>query len=125
MKKILKDLLTSVDVLNTLGGGVTEPIVSVRQGLTGHEMRIRVPGISKESMNVEVHNNELSVFYLIPIQSNEQLIQMPRAVYHQNLPYFIDVKGIKADYEGNELVIKLPFNELSNGYNKKIRIGGE
>jgi hypothetical protein len=44
-------------------------------------------------------------------------------VYRQKIPYFIEINGIKATYEENELVVRLPFNELSNGYNRKIQIG--
>ena len=123
MIKAFKDLLTSVDVLNTVNGGVSEPFVSFREESTGREMRIRVPGINKEALQVEVNNNELSVFYLIPIQSFGKLVQMPQVVYRKVIPYFIEVSGIKAVFEDNVLVVKLPFNKLSDGYNRKIEIG--
>jgi HSP20 family molecular chaperone IbpA len=123
MIKAYKDLLTSVDVLNTVNGGVSEPFVSFREESTGREMRIRVPGINKEALQVEINNNELSVFYLIPIQSFGKLIHMPQVVYRQMIPYFIEVSGIKAVFEDNVLLVKLPFNKLSDGYNRKIEIG--
>ncbi len=69
MKKKFQDLLTSVDVLNTLHGGISEPVVTLRQQAAGREVHVRVPGISRDSMQVEIHNNVLSVFYLIPIES--------------------------------------------------------
>ena len=117
-----QDLLTSVDVLNTLHGGVSEPFVSHREKVDGQEMRVRVPGIDRELLHVEIHNNHLAVFYLIPINSTGQLVQMPQVVYKELIPVFIEVTGIKATYEENELVISLPFNKLSEGYNKKIEI---
>ena len=121
MKKF-KDLLTSVDVLNSLHGGVSEPFLSVKENAEGREMRVRVPGVDKEALQVEIINNQLSVFYFIPILSSEKLVQMPQVVYNQPIPYFVEVSKIRATYTENELVVDLPFNELSNGYNRKIKI---
>ncbi len=117
-----KDLITSVDVINTLHGGVSQPLVSMKEQSGGQEMHVRVPGVDREALRVEVHNNELSVFYFIPIVSSGTMIQMPQVVYKQLIPYFIEISGIKAGYEENELIIQLPYNKLSEGYNKKIEI---
>ncbi|HMI65579.1 MAG TPA: hypothetical protein VK517_06060 [Cyclobacteriaceae bacterium] len=123
MIKGFNDLMTSVDVLNTMHGGVSEPFISFREQPNGREIHVRVPGIIKEAMQAEINNNELFVYYLIPVSSSGKLIQLPQVVYSQKIPYFIEVNGIKATYEENELVVRLPFNELSNGYNRKIEIG--
>jgi HSP20 family molecular chaperone IbpA len=122
MKKKFKDLLTSIDVLNTLNGGVSEPFLSFRQYDSGHEMRVRVPGISKEAMQVEITDHELSVSYLLPLEVSGKTMHMPQIVYKQPIPYFIEAGGIRATYEENELVVKLPFNESSSDYNRKIEI---
>jgi HSP20 family molecular chaperone IbpA len=122
MKRKFKDLLTSVDVLNTLHGGVSEPFVSMQEQATSHEVHVRVPGIDKEKLQVEVNENQLSVFYMIPIQSLGKLILMPQIVYNQPIPHFIEISAINARFEENELVVELPFNALSNGYNQKVKI---
>ncbi len=123
MIKGFNDLMTSVDVLNTMHGGVSEPFISFREQPNGREIRVRVPGIIREAMQAEINNNELFVYYLIPVSSSGKLVHLPQVVYSQKIPYFIEVNGIKATYEENELVVRLPFNELSNGYNRKIEIG--
>lgn len=117
-----QDLLTSVDVLNTLHGGVSEPVISHSEQSSGRVVRVRVPGIDRESLHVEIHNNELSIFYFIPIESIGKLIQMPQVVYKQAIPYFIEVTGISASYENHELIVDLPFNKLSEGYNHRLKI---
>ena len=124
MKMKFKDLVTSVDMLNTLHGGISEPFLSIVETAGGREMHVRVPGLKKEALQVEIVNNQLSVFYLIPMTSAGKLMYMPQVVYNQAIPYFIDASKIEATYEDNELVVRLPFNELSHGYNRKIRIGG-
>lgn len=125
MNNKFKHLLTTVDVLNTLNGGVSEPYLSFREQTNGRELRVRVPGVSKEMLQVEVNENLLSVFYLIPMESSGKKMFLPKEVTKQTIPYFVEISGIHATYEENELVVKLPFNELSNGYNRKIPINEE
>jgi HSP20 family molecular chaperone IbpA len=125
MIKAFRDLLTSVDVLNTVNGGVSEPYLSLRENSDGHEVRVRIPGVGRKAIQVEIKNNELAVFYLIPVESAGQLIFMPQVVYKQMVPHFIEATGIKAVFQNNELIVKLPFNKQSDDYNRKIEIGEE
>jgi len=122
MNNNLKNLLTTVDLLNTLNGGVSEPRLSYRDRPDGRELRIRVPGVSKELLQVEVNNNQLNVFYHIPMETLGQQVYLPKEVVRQTLPYFIEIPAIQATYDDNELVVMLPYNELSNGYNRKVPI---
>lgn len=124
MNNKFKHLLTTVDLLNTLNGGVSEPYLSFRERPDGRELRVRVPGVSKELLQVEVHENELSVYYHIPMETSGKKVFLPKEVTKQTLPYFIEITGIHAAYENNELVINLPYNELSNGYRRNVPIGG-
>ena len=123
MKNKFRDLLTTVDLLNTLNGGVSEPHLSYRDRPDGREVRIRVPGVSKELLQVEILNNKLSVYYHIPMETEGKKVFLPKEVINQTLPYFVEIPGIHASFEENELVVNLPYNELSNGYNRKVEIG--
>lgn len=122
-KRNFKDLLTSVDLLNTLSGGVSEPFISLREEADRHEVRVRVPGINREFLQAEVHNNELIIFYMLPLESAGKAVQLPNIIYNNAIPYFIKIDSIHAHYEENVLVVELPFNELSSGYNKIIKAG--
>ena len=81
-----QDLLTTVDLLNTLHGGISEPIITHREQSSGREMRVRVPGIDRDALRVEIHNNQLSIFYFIPIESMGKMIEMPQIVYKKQYP---------------------------------------
>ena len=116
------DLITSIDVLNTVNGGVSEPQMNMNHFEEYREIRLKVPGIKQEDVHVEVHNNNLSIYYFINMVSNEKLIQLPRFVYNRSVPYFIDINKINARLENDELIVKLPFNRLANGYHKEIKI---
>ena len=125
MNNKFKHLLNTVDLLNTLNGGESEPFLSFREEPGAREVRIRVPGVSKEMLQVEIVDNELSVFYHIPMETSGKQVYLPKEVVRQTLPFFIEIPAIKASFEGNELVVKLPFNELSSGYNRKVPIAGK
>lgn len=122
MIKGFKDLITSVDVLNTLHGGISEPIVSIREVPEGHEIRVRVPAVRKEALQVEVNNYELGIYYMIPVESSGKVIQMPQVVLQQPIARFIESAGIRATFEDGQLVVRLPFNRSSNGQSRKITI---
>ena len=114
------DLLTSVDVLNTLNGGRVEPTVRLSQLENSREIRIRIPGIEAETIDVDVNNNTVAIYYTLNIVSGDKLMKIPYTVYNRQQPYFIDVSKINAQVEEGELIVKLPF-KLANGYHKKLR----
>lgn len=116
------DLITAVNVLNTLNGGMSEPQMFIQQGEERREIRLRIPGTCKEAVNVEVHNNTLTIYHFIPVQMRDKIIEMPRIVYSRVIPYFIDIGKIHAHVEMEELVVEMPFNRLANGYHRHIRI---
>jgi HSP20 family molecular chaperone IbpA len=116
------DLITTVDVLNTLSGGISEPQQNFVESEFGRELRIHVPGVHKGSMNVEIHNNHLTIYYYITIASYDKLVQVPQIIYNRAVPYYIDISKIHATFEVDELVVHMPFNKLSNGYHRKVRI---
>lgn len=122
MKNKFKSILSTIDLINTLSGGLSEAFVSYREQADGREIRIRVPGVRKELLNVEIWDNQLKVYYHISMDSSGKHLLLPKEVISQTLPYFIEITAIEASYHGNELIITLPYNELSNGYNWNVPI---
>jgi HSP20 family molecular chaperone IbpA len=120
---ISDEILQTIDVANTLQGGVSEPVVTLTRFPEYRQIELRVPGIEEENMHVKINNNQLLIFYTHRIESRGQVISIPRFVYNKPIPYFIDATKIKATYEGNVLRVQLPFNELANGFHRDIPIG--
>jgi HSP20 family molecular chaperone IbpA len=116
------DLITSIDVLNTVNGGVSEPQINLIHYEDYREICLKIPGIKLDEIHVEVHNNTLSIFYFINMVCTDRLIQLPRFVYNRNVPYYIDISKIKARLENEALIVNLPFNRLANGYHKEIKV---
>ena len=116
------DLITSIDVLNTVNGGVSEPQMELVHYEDYRDIHLKIPGIKVEDIHVEIHNNNLSIFYVINIICNNKMVLLPRFVYNRNVPYYIDISKIKARLENELLVVNLPFNRLANGYHKEIKV---
>jgi HSP20 family protein len=110
------ELLKGIDTLNTIQGGTVEPRVQLSQTAEFRQIKLSVPGVAVENCRAEVHNNQLSVYYLLHLESHA----IPMVVYHKAIPYFIDTKAIRAQIESDELVVRLPFNEFANGYHKDL-----
>ena len=117
---IPQELITSIDMLNTMNGGRSQPNVKLKHFSTHRQINIRVPGIALENVKVEVNNNRLMIYYLTTIVSQEKEIQLPKGLYNKSIPYFVDMKNIRATQEDDSLVVRLPFNELYNGYHRDI-----
>jgi HSP20 family molecular chaperone IbpA len=115
------NLITSVDVMNTLNGGRAEPVVKLHQHADSREVRVKIPGIGPEKIEVEVNENRVVIFYMINVASAGKEIAMPYSVYNRQQPYYIDVSKIVAQIEGQELVVTLPFNHLAKGYHKRVK----
>ncbi len=113
-------LLTSVDVLNTVHGGVSEPRVVLNQLEQSREMRIRVPGIEPESIQVEVNNNNLFIYYVMNLTSSGKIVRLPYSIYNREIPFFIEISKINSQVEEDEMIVTLPYNSLANGYHKRI-----
>jgi len=114
------DLLASVDIMNVLNGGRSEQQVKLNQHDDHREIRVKIPGIDPQRIQVEVNDDRVSIFYLMDIETIGKNMRLPYSVYNQQQPYFIDLSRVKADVEEGQLVVTLPYNELANGYHRKV-----
>ena len=117
-----QELMTSIDVLNTLNGGVSEPLLTFRKFSSEHEITVRVPGLSVTNIKIEIKDNQLVIYYVTPVHSGEREIQFKKFLYTDAIPYFVDAKGITASEEDGSLVVSLPFNDYSKGYYRDLSI---
>lgn len=116
------ELLTSIDMINTLSGGISQPEIRLQQFETYRKVSFSIPSVKIENVKVEIQNNVLMIYYLIPLMSQDQVHNYPKVIYNKPIPYFVDRNGIAAQVEENELAVTLPYNELSGGFKKQIPI---
>ena len=106
------ELLTSIDVLNTLNGGVSERKVVLKKFPDHREVWVKVPGVKENDLKAEIHDNVLRVRYNFLLQSDNLWVEVPKVVYDKVIPDNVDVTAITATFEDDYLVVKLPFVAL-------------
>jgi HSP20 family molecular chaperone IbpA len=117
-------IIQSIDITNTLNGGISQPEVKLTNHTEYRQIELKVPGVSEENMHVKINNNQLVVHFEIMIESRGRLITIPFVAYNKQIPYFIDANKIHAKYTKGVLTVQLPYNELANGYHREIPIEG-
>ena len=113
-----QELITGIDVVNTLNGGTSEPRVKKEKFPNYHQITVGVPAIAAENIKIEINNNELMIYYFTTLESQGREVKYPRVVYKKPIPYYVDINNIAANEENNSMVVHLPFNELANGYHR-------
>jgi HSP20 family molecular chaperone IbpA len=60
-KEIPTEILQTINALNTVNGGVSEPTLILKQLEDHRAVWLRVPGIDLDKIQVEIRNNVLSI----------------------------------------------------------------
>jgi HSP20 family protein len=109
-KEILKGLGQQIDLINTLGGGVSMAHVEVKNKKDHLEVRVFAAGLGPESMQVIVEYNRLTLLGFLPAHNGHDL-KMP--LFHQvlQIPFQVDAAQIRARYESGYLKVILPYAE--------------
>lgn len=109
-KKILKGLGQQTDLLNTLGGGVSMAQIAIKEKKDRLEVRAFAPGLGPEAMQVVLDQNRLILMGILPASLNQEL-KVPLFQQVIELPFQVDVAGIRARFSNRMLQVSLPFAE--------------
>lgn len=121
--ELISNLAATADVVNLLSGGLSEPSIRLLQLTDAHQLEIKVPGVDAKTLSVEINNNALTIYQLLEVVTAGELIRIPRLIFSHVIPHFIDVSAIEASVSSEKrLLVRLPFNERANGYQRKIKI---
>lgn len=120
--KYIKTLAATANVLNTLGGGISEPYISYYEESDCQKIGIKVPGVNAETLKVEINNNKLIILHIMEVATSQNTVAVPRVILNQAIPYYIQIDNITASFEEGRLIIRLPFNERAKGYHRSVEI---
>lgn len=107
-KEITRMLADSGDLVNTINGGMSLAHVNKFTNPDHYLVTVKVPGVDKESLKVELHDNHLFVFQLIHLEDG---IDIPYMVASVELESDVNRQSVRASYTEKALRIFLPFNE--------------
>ena len=117
MKRIDKDFLHTValhlDLLNTIGGGVSETYTQIKKRRHDAVIEVWAAGINPEAFKVVLRNNSLTVSSALQSDHNPNVV----APIHSRtflLPPTVDLSMIEATYQGGKLHIRLPYHEAAD-----------
>lgn len=132
--KIPREMLMNIDFINTVNGGMSEPSIKLDKGSDGFEVVVKIPGIEVEDLQLEVvkgkkNSNNLKLFHLLPIFSQENLSDEEqwktiRFINTFVIPDGVDIDNISARYDDHQrhLVLFLPFGDEQGDYHRKVDI---
>lgn len=127
-------MLMNIDFINTVNGGMSEPSIKLDKGSDGFEVVVKIPGIEVEDLQLEVvkgkrNSNNLKLFHLLPIFSQENLPDEEqwktiRFINTFVIPDGVDIDNISARYDDGrrQLVLFLPFGDEQGDYHRKVDI---
>lgn len=121
-KTLIKELARTSTIYGVVGSGISVPIVEFTRLSEFYSANIRIPGIRKEDIKVELNNRNIHIYYYLHIQAGDEELNFPVDVYRGPVPYDVDVAKITAKYTDAHLNILLPFNDLAAGYYRDVRI---
>lgn len=119
-----KDILSgeNLNLINTLAGGVVQTTVNVEQAENEIIINVSAPTVSGELYNILVNQNRLVVYALLQDQSLEGQRGLPLFNQMFEIPYFVDVNQIMAEYVDGKLQIIMPFKDKDKIKPRKIEI---
>ncbi|NMM46827.1 Hsp20/alpha crystallin family protein [Marinigracilibium pacificum] len=119
-KKIPNDLLLTTDFMNTINGGSVKPNVIFKRIEGMYELKVDVPGIAPEDLQVDVINDKLTVSSLTKTFNMDVMIPKVQAMI--NIPRDVDFQKIEAFSGGDQLIVYFPFNHDGPGFHKRIDV---
>ena len=118
----ISTLAATADVVNTISGGISQPSVEVFELPSLYKIEVRVPGVAPDHLRVDIDKGLLLVTHVIDIESfGDRVASFPRVVFTKAIPNNVYIEKITASYENGRVVVKMPFNEQTNG-SKNIAI---
>jgi HSP20 family molecular chaperone IbpA len=120
-KNILKGLGQQIDLMNTLGGGVSMAQFQVKKRKDRLEVQVFAPSVGPEAMQVMIDQNRLTVLGISPAHSGSE-VKMPLFYQVIEVPFQVDVAQIQARFEAGKLQVTLPYADGRNPGPRTIAI---
>ncbi|WP_242921915.1 Hsp20/alpha crystallin family protein [Pontibacter liquoris] len=119
-KELLRNLAQQIDLLNTVGGGISETSVAIKKYKKGAVIQVWAAGVNPESFRVILNNNQLIVLSALQNPENPSLA-VPLFNKTFMLPPQVDLGRIEAVYQEGQLQVRLPYHEAA-GQPREIEI---
>ena len=117
-KSLAKNLANAAEVMNVINGGMVFPTFNTTKETDHYRLEIMAPTIDPDNLKVEVNTGHLFIFHHLEVKG----IKLPNMLGMMKLSAGVEIDNITAEYEADTLVVIIPFNELTGGFQKEIDI---
>lgn len=119
----VRSVLKTSDIMNTLNGGMSQPMTRMIRNADHYLITLKVPGVNLDNVKVEIVDRHVIFHHVINFNDlDDSNLTIPHVLATYPLTADVDYKGISAVRKEGVLLVKLPFNELSNGYHREVDV---
>lgn len=112
-KELLQNIAHQVNLLNTVGGGISETYVDVKKYKKGAVIEVWAAAVNPESFRVVLNVNHLTILSALHSEENPQMA-VPLFNRTFQLPPQVDLSRIEAVYQDGQLQVRLPYLESAD-----------
>lgn len=112
-KGFLHTVALHLDLLNTIGGGVSETYVQLDKKENGTTIKVWAAGVTPETFKIILNQNQLSISSTVTNADNPG-VSVPMFNKTFILPSVVNQAGIEAIYKNGKLLIHLPYYESAS-----------
>ena len=117
-KGISKRLAETAHIINTINGGTVYPTINKSTETDHYRLEVDIPTVKPDDIKVEVVGTDLMIYQKIEMNG----YTLPNMIGMIKISADVELEHIHAEYEDDLLIVILPFNEYSGGFQKDIDI---
>ncbi|MEM9859952.1 MAG: Hsp20/alpha crystallin family protein, partial [Bacteroidota bacterium] len=122
-RKWIRSVLKTSDIMNTLNGGTSQPRFNVKRNQDHLLITLVVPGVNADDLKVEIIDKNVVFHHAINFNDLDQSdLAIPHVLATYTLTAELDYHNVTAAKKGNRLLVRLPYNELSDGYHRVVDV---
>lgn len=120
-RMLIKNLATTAEIINTINGGMAQPIIGLQKLEKEWNINVRIPSVNPDNLKIEIKDHELFLFQVFQEQVLGS-IELPFLIAMIKVSNRVDLDNILAEYGEGNLSIHLPLDEKNNGYHREVDI---
>lgn len=117
-KELARRLAETTNIVNSINGGAVLPTFNKTKEEDHYRLEISIPSVKADDIKIEVNDDDLMVYQNIHVNADS----LPHIIGIVALSSDVERENIYAEHEDDLLIVILPFNEKSGGYQKEIEI---
>jgi HSP20 family protein len=130
-KNLMGGFGNQIDLLNTMGGGLSMTSVNLEETSYAYVVKVKTPSLQGEAYHIEVNGNQLIIYTILSKQTElsaeqeegSQKVLIPSFIRSFPLPpLVVDKNRIEAVFEEGELKVIVPKNPQVEEKPRKIEI---